>query len=89
MQDIGLSLDDIQTILCAPTVGEWKAIARWRLDRLDARITELQQARTPLAGVVLCPYDHPATDCEAMGNEIDRRLATPAPPTAHQQAGDT
>jgi hypothetical protein len=24
-----------------------------------------------------------------MGNEIDRRLATPAPPTAHQQAGDT
>ena len=89
MQDIGLSLDDIQTILYAPSADEWKAIARRRLDTLDARITELQQARTLLAGVVRCPYDHPATDCQAMGNEIDRRLATPAPPTAHQQAGGT
>jgi DNA-binding transcriptional MerR regulator len=89
MQDIGLSLDDIQTILYAPSAGEWKAIARRRIDALDARITELRQARTLLAGVVLCPYDHPATDCEAMGNEIDRRLATPPPQTAHQQAGGT
>jgi MerR family transcriptional regulator, redox-sensitive transcriptional activator SoxR len=79
MQDIGLSLDDIHAILRAPSAGEWKAIARRRIDTLDLRITELQLARTLLAGVLLCPYDHPATDREAMGNEIDRRLATPAP----------
>lgn len=84
MQDIGLSLDDIHAILRASNAEEWKVIARRRIEVLDARITELQQARSLLAGVVHCPYDHPATECGTMGHEIDRRLATPAQPAAHR-----
>jgi len=75
MQDIGLSLDDVEVILRAGTAAEWKAIAGRRLDAIDARIAELQEARVLLAGVLNCPYDHPATDCATMGAEIDRRLA--------------
>lgn len=78
MQAIGLSLDDIERILDATSAEEWKAIARLRLGALDARIAELQQARVLLAGVICCPYDHPATECEAMGREIDRRLTEPS-----------
>jgi hypothetical protein len=33
-----------------------------------------QHARELLAGALLCPFDHPATDCKTMGAEIDRRL---------------
>jgi hypothetical protein len=27
-----------------------------------------------LRGALSCRFDHPATDCQAMGAEIDRRL---------------
>lgn len=83
MQDIGLSLDDVEVILRAATAAEWKAIAGRRLEAIDARIAELQEARVLLAGVLNCPYDHPATDCATMGAEIDRRLA--ARPAAVQR----
>jgi MerR family redox-sensitive transcriptional activator SoxR len=75
LQDAGLALDEIEGILEAPTVGEWKAIARARLAALDEEIERLQHAREYLAGALLCRYDHPATDCKIMGAEIDRRLA--------------
>jgi DNA-binding transcriptional MerR regulator len=75
LQDAGLSLDDIEGILNARRVGEWKAIARRRLHALDEEIARAQQARDYLAGALLCRYDHPATDCKIMGAEIDRRLA--------------
>jgi DNA-binding transcriptional MerR regulator len=78
MQDIGLSLEEIHDILRAESAQEWKAVAARRLKMVDARIAELQQARELLAGVLHCPYDHPATDCATMGNEIDRRLAEQA-----------
>jgi DNA-binding transcriptional MerR regulator len=74
LQDAGLTLDDIEGVLNAATVGEWKAIARQRLTALDAQIAKLQQARAVLAGALLCRFDHPATDCRIMGAEIDRRL---------------
>jgi MerR family redox-sensitive transcriptional activator SoxR len=74
LRDAGLSLDDIGGVLGAATVAEWKAIARRRLEALDAEIARLQQAREYLAGALLCRYDHPATDCQIMGREIDRRL---------------
>jgi MerR family redox-sensitive transcriptional activator SoxR len=77
LQDAGLSLDDIAGILDAPDVATWKAIARARLEALDAEIDQLQQARAYLGGALLCRYDHPATDCRIMGAEIDRRLAPP------------
>jgi DNA-binding transcriptional MerR regulator len=75
LQDAGLSLDDIAGVLDAEHVADWKAIAQRRLAVLDAEIARLQQARGYLAGALLCRYDHPATDCQIMGQEIDRRLA--------------
>jgi MerR family redox-sensitive transcriptional activator SoxR len=74
MQDAGLALDEIEGVLNAANVKEWKAIARTRLTELDAEIEQLQLAREYLAGALLCRYDHPATDCRVMGAEIDRRL---------------
>jgi DNA-binding transcriptional MerR regulator len=74
LQDAGLALDEIDGILGAATVAEWKAIARRRLEVLDDHIARLQHAREVLAGALLCRFDHPATDCKIMGAEIDRRL---------------
>jgi MerR family redox-sensitive transcriptional activator SoxR len=74
LQDAGLALDDIDGILRAPTVAEWKPIAARRLEVLDEEIARLQQAREYLAGALFCRYDHPPTDCKIMGAEIDRRL---------------
>lgn len=78
LQDAGLSLEDIAGVLDAERVADWKAIARRRLAALDVEIARLQQARDYLEGALLCRYDHPATDCRIMGQEIDRRLALPA-----------
>jgi MerR family redox-sensitive transcriptional activator SoxR len=75
LQDAGLSLDDIAGVLDAEQAADWKAIARHRLAVLDAEIARLQMARGYLEGALLCRYDHPATDCQIMGLEIDRRLA--------------
>jgi MerR family redox-sensitive transcriptional activator SoxR len=75
LQDAGLALVDIAGILDAADVSEWKAIATRRLEVLDQQIATLQQARSYLSGALLCRYDHPATDCQIMGAEIDRRLA--------------
>jgi DNA-binding transcriptional MerR regulator len=75
LQDAGLSLDDIEGILGAADVDEWKAIARSRLAALDEEIERLANARAYLQGALLCRFDHPATDCRVMGAEIDRRLA--------------
>jgi MerR family transcriptional regulator, copper efflux regulator len=75
LQDAGLALDDIDGILSAADVSEWKPIAARRLEMLDDQIARLNQARAYLAGALLCRYDHPATDCKIMGTEIDRRLA--------------
>ena len=79
LQDAGLSLDDIAGVLGAADVAEWKAIARQRLTRLDDEIARLMRARGYLEGSLLCRYDHPATDCRIMGEEIDRRLGLSAP----------
>jgi DNA-binding transcriptional MerR regulator len=76
LQDAGLSLEDIAGVLGAARVAEWKAIARQRLTVLDEEIARLQRARAYLEGALLCRYDHPATDCRIMGEEIDRRLGT-------------
>ena len=75
LQDAGLSLEDIEGILGAGSVGEWKAIGRRRLEALDDEIRRLVEARAYLEGALLCRYDHPATECRVMGAEIDRRLA--------------
>jgi len=75
LQDAGLTLDDIAGVLQAGSVAEWKAIAHTRLAALDDEIVRLEQARTYLHGALLCRFDHPATDCRVMGEEIDRRLA--------------
>jgi MerR family redox-sensitive transcriptional activator SoxR len=74
MQDIGLTLDEVSGILHAVTVAEWKGIAGQRLAALDEQIAQLQHARGLLAAALLCRFDHPATDCNVMGAEIDRRL---------------
>jgi MerR family transcriptional regulator, redox-sensitive transcriptional activator SoxR len=75
LQDAGLSLADITAILNAADVSEWKAIATRRLEALDEEIAALQRARTYLAGALFCRFDHPATDCQVMGTEIDKRLS--------------
>lgn len=74
LQDAGLGLDEIDGILHAGAVEEWKTIARRRLAALDAEIKRLHGARDYLEGALLCRYDHPATECQIMGAEIDRRL---------------
>jgi DNA-binding transcriptional MerR regulator len=78
LQDAGLSLDDIAGVLDAAHVADWKPIARRRLAVLDAEIARLQRARDYLEGALLCRYNHPATECRIMGEEIDRRLALSA-----------
>lgn len=80
LQDAGLTLEEIAGVLEAPTVEDWKAIARRRLELLDEEIERLQRARGYLEGALLCRYDHPATECRVMGGEIDRRLAEAAEP---------
>jgi DNA-binding transcriptional MerR regulator len=79
LQDAGLALDEIDGILHASTVDEWKPIAERRLRALDGEIQQLQHARELLAGALLCRYDHPATECRIMGAEIDRRLMPSLP----------
>ena len=74
LQDAGLSLDDIDGILNAGEVEEWKAIGRRRLDALDEEIDRLKRARSYLRGALLCRFDHPLSECAIMGAEIDRRL---------------
>jgi DNA-binding transcriptional MerR regulator len=77
MQDIGLNLGEVNGILLAATTAEWKPIVQQRVAGLDEQIAQLRHARELLAGVLLCPFDHPATDCKAMGEEINRRLQEP------------
>jgi MerR family transcriptional regulator, copper efflux regulator len=79
LQDAGLSLDDIDGVLRAGTVAEWKAIASERLAELSEEIERLERARQYLEGALLCRFDHPLTDCKIMGSEIDRRLGAGSP----------
>ena len=74
LQDAGLTLDDIAGVFDATDVAGWKAIATERLGALDDEIARLERARAYLTGALLCRYDHPATECQIMGAEIDRRL---------------
>jgi len=74
LQDAGLSLDDIEGVLAAGSVSEWKAIARERLVALDAELDRLVHAKELLEGALLCRYDHPLDQCRVMGFEIDRRI---------------
>jgi DNA-binding transcriptional MerR regulator len=78
LQDAGLSLDDIDGIINAADRREWKAIGQRRLRALDEEIARLQHARSYLAAALLCRFDHPLTDCQIMGAEIDRRLQASA-----------
>ena len=78
LQDAGLSFEDIAGVLDAPTVADWKTIARQRLVVLDEEIARLVRSKELLEGALLCRYDHPATECRVMGAEIDRRLAATA-----------
>ena len=81
LQDAGLTLDDIDGILSAENVDEWKDIAQRRLGALDEELARLESARSYLQGALLCRYDHPLSDCAVMGTEIDRRLRErPRPP---------
>jgi DNA-binding transcriptional MerR regulator len=74
LQDAGLALDDIGSILHAFTVTEWKGIAARALPSSTRRSpnskTPERCSRRPCSD----PFDHPATDCRIMGAEIDRRL---------------
>lgn len=79
LQDAGLSLEDIAGMVDASDRSAWQEIAAERLTELDAELHRLQRARTYLRGAMQCPYDHPLTECQVMGGEIDRRLATGAP----------
>jgi DNA-binding transcriptional MerR regulator len=79
LQDAGLSLEEIAGVLHARSNAEWKAIAAERLAALTDEIDRLQRSRELLAGALLCRYDHPLTDCQIMGAEIDRRLAAADP----------
>ena len=76
LQDAGLSLDDIAGILDAADrrgmEGDRRATPRRRSTR---RSTAWSRPAPTSPGALLCRYDHPATDCQIMGAEIDRRLS--------------
>ncbi len=74
LQDAGLSLDEITGVLTANDNASWKSIARERLDHLDDKIAQLQNARALLDGALMCRFDHPLDECRVMNAEIDRRL---------------
>ena len=74
LKDAGLSLEDIDGVLSAASVDEWKDIGQRRLAVLDEEIARLEHARNYLRGALLCRYDHPVNECAIMGAEIDRRL---------------
>src|SRR5829696_5172431 len=57
LQDAGLSLDDIDGVLDAATVDEWKAIGLQRLEALNGQIALLENARSFLRGALLCRFD--------------------------------
>ena len=78
LKDAGLSLDDIDGVLRAASVGEWKEIGTQRLAVLDEEIARLEHAREYLRGALLCRYDHPVNECAIMGSEIDRRMQSSA-----------
>ena len=81
LQDAGLSLDDIAGVLDAASVDGVEGHRPPAPPALDAEIARLQRAREYLDGALLCRYDHPATDCQIMGLEIDRRLTLSARPS--------
>ncbi len=87
MQDIGLTLDEVHGILSAATAAGWKQIAGRRLAALDEQIAQLQHARGLLAAALWCRFDHPATDCNVMGAEIDCRLDMSGAPVAGRPVG--
>jgi DNA-binding transcriptional MerR regulator len=74
LQDAGLSLNDIDGIVNAAHIDEWKAIAQRRLEALNDEIECLENARSYLRRALLCTFDHPLTECAIMGAWIDRRL---------------
>lgn len=74
LQDSGLTLDDIDGVLRAGDVHEWKAIAKARLASLKEEISRLTAMHDLLDGALLCRYDHPMNECRIMRAEIDRRL---------------
>ncbi len=74
LQDSGLPLDAIHTVLYSGDNETWKGIARAQLEQLDAEIARLTRAREQLDGALLCRYDHPLDDCWIMNEEITRRL---------------
>lgn len=74
LQDAGLSLDDIDGVLNAASISEWKDIGHRRLEALNDEIARLENARAYLQGALMCRFDHPLTECKIMGEEIDRRL---------------
>ena len=75
LQDAGLSLDEIDSVLNLGDNAAWKGVARTRLAQLDEKIAQLQHARDLLAGALLCRFDHPLDECKIMNAEIDRRLS--------------
>lgn len=79
LQDAGLSLEDIRGVLEASSKGEWKEIGQRRLELLESEIDRLERARTYLRGALLCPFDHPLTDCNVMATEIDHRISRGRP----------
>jgi MerR family transcriptional regulator, redox-sensitive transcriptional activator SoxR len=62
LQDAGLTLDEIDGILRAATVTQWKAIARRRLDVLDQEIVQLKHSRDLLAAALTSIF-HAAEAC--------------------------
>ena len=86
LQDAGLSLDDIAGVLDAADVAEWKAIAAGGSGSSTPRSHGCNERGPYLEGALLCRYDHPATECRIMGDEIDRRLATSGSDPTRAQA---
>ena len=78
-QDAGFTLKEIGQLLAADTRRRrgWNRLAERKIDELDARIAEAQQAKKLLEHALNCSHPDLLT-CPSFRSELEGRLATVA-----------
>ena len=74
LQDAGLSSSTSAQSWMLRTTANGRPSSGADSPESDEEIATLQQARAYPAGALFCRFDHPATECQVMGAEIERRL---------------
>jgi DNA-binding transcriptional MerR regulator len=74
-QDAGFTLNEIRQLLAADTRSRqrWNRLAEWKIDELDARIAEAQQAKKLLEHALNCSHRDLLT-CPRFRAALEARL---------------